>query len=385
MKDETPEYRKETRKNVEKGSETIGVVNPFALAEVILKKRINWKRIKEPRKLLEKTLNTKYEKLFDPKYKSPLYPNLKYDTKTKKVERLKKPSTDREVHVLAPDLTVPIIWSDPGDFFEEAAEMTDPVQGAVANCYFIAALSSVSWARTYVIAQRSRATGTNQNQFVDMIEFFNNSSKAETEVTESIPLNNPGNTFIYARSSEAGEIWPAIYEKAFAKWKTNDPGDTPDILATAYGDTVLAAAQLTGLNRYYYSNASLTEDEIWQKVRENSISFKTFNPMMAWTYGSGDASPDHVDYSDATLVANHAYSILGWQYANNQKYIVLRNPWGTYEGTLNVDGGTWIAWDQPHYAGRGWWRPIAMSTNDGIFALRTDTFKSYFAGFGLVK
>jgi hypothetical protein len=61
---------------------------------------------------------------------------------------------------------------------------------------------------------------------------------------------------------------------------------------------------------------------------------------------------------------------------------VLRNPWGTFESTLNVAGGTWIAWDQPYYGGKGWWRPIPMSNNDGVFALRSDTFKAYFAGFG---
>ena len=174
-----------------------------------------------------------------------------------------------------------------------------------------------------------------------------------------------------------------MYEKAFAKWVTKDPGDKLDILKTAYGDPVGAAASLTGLTPYYYWNSSLSENDIWQKVRENCISMKTFNPMVAWTYGSSP-SPD-VNYSNAHIAANHAYSILGWQYANNQKYIVLRNPWGNYEAILNVDGGTWIAWDAPYYGGAGWWRPIPMATNDGIFALRGDTFKKYFAGFGVVK
>jgi hypothetical protein len=31
------------------------------------------------------------------------------------------------------------------------------------------------------------------------------------------------------------------------------------------------------------------------------------------------------------------------------------------------------------------WRTINMSTPDGVFALRVDTFKKYFAGFGVVK
>jgi hypothetical protein len=34
-------------------------------------------------------------------------------------------------------------WVDQGTFFHESAEFFDPVQGAVANCYFIASLASV--------------------------------------------------------------------------------------------------------------------------------------------------------------------------------------------------------------------------------------------------
>lgn len=366
-------------------SENVGVSNPYALAEAILKKRVNWKRV-DSQKLLEKTLGMPYEKLFDPKYESPLYAGLKLNPQTKALERIEIPPTAKGAHRAMIDVGAFTVWADPGDFFEETAEMHDPVQGAVANCYLIAALSSVAWARTYVIAQRTRATGTGPQNFVDMIEFcraYGGAKPKQIEVTELLPLNTPGNTFIYARSSEPGEIWPAVYEKAFAKWVTNDAGDKPDILKTAYGDMVAAAASLTGLAPYYYGNSGLSENDIWQKVRENCISMKTFNPMVAWTYGTSP-SPD-VNYANAHIAANHAYSILGWQYANNQKYIILRNPWGNYEAVLNVDGWTWIAWDAPYYGGSGWWRPIPMATNDGIFALRVDTFKKYFAGFGLVK
>ena len=65
----------------------------------------------------------------------------------------------------------------------------------------------------------------------------------EIEVTETAPLNSMG-AYIYARSSEGGETWPAIYEKAFAKYKTGIVGDHPDITATAWGDCFHAAARL---------------------------------------------------------------------------------------------------------------------------------------------
>jgi len=375
---------KEKKPVEERKPENVGVSNPYALAEVMLKRGVAWSRVDDPRKLLEEALGMSYEKLFDPKYGSPLYAGLRYQPKTMTMERAAIPSTAKGAQRALVDVGATTVWVDPGDYFEEGAEATDPIQGGLGDCYFIAALSSVAWARTYVVAQKTRATDASGN-FVDMIEFYKLGKPEKVEVTELLPLNSPGNTFIYARSSDPGEIWPAVYEKAYAKWRTNDPGDKPNYLPLAGGDPVGATAQITGLIPYYYWTLALSASQIWSNVRSNCTSRKTFNPIVAWTYPSGDASPDKVNYSDANLVANHAYSILGWQYADNQMYIVLRNPWGWKEATLNVDGGSWIAWDTPYYGGPGFWRVINMATPDGIFALRVDTFKKYFAGFGLVK
>ena len=226
-----------------------------------------------------------------------------------------------------------------------------------------------------MISHLTRATGTAQQQFTDMIRFYDvdhANAKVDVEVTEATLVSTSSGSPIYCRSSEPGEIWPAVYEKAFAKWKTGIGGDHPDITATAWGDCARATAELTGLTRHYYDTASRSADELWNIVRANSLSHRTFNPMTAATYGSGEASPDHVDYADANLVAAHCYSVLGWAYQRGQKYIVLRNPWGNTEATRSILGGTVSFYDV------SWWRPIALANPDGVFALRADAFKSYF-------
>ena len=58
---------------------------------------------------------------------------------------------------------------------------------------------------------------------------------------------------------------------------------------------------------------------------------------------------------------------------------VLRNPWGSTEATQNILGGTVLFYDV------SWWRPIALANPDGVFALRADTFKSYFGWLGSVS
>jgi hypothetical protein len=307
--------------------------------------------------------------------------------------RLAKVFTKEVVEAVAPDpkhsgqakdWTPPnATWNDPGRFFNEASEFFDPVQGAVANCYYIAALSAVAWAIPYQIKHLTRAIGASQQQFTNMVHFYKPDSSGvvdkEIEATDTVPLNAATNNFIYARSSEASEIWPAVYEKAYAKLVTGHTGDHPDITATAWGDCVWATAQLTGGKRYYYDSSSRSPDALWDLVRANSLSRRTFHPMTAWTYSTGQASEKKIVYADANIVASHCYTILGWDYHNNTKYIILRNPWGNTEATTGTLNTTVFLYDV------SWWRPINLAVVDGTFAIEAATFKTYFAGLGVAK
>ena len=270
-------------------------------------------------------------------------------------------------------------WAVAGEFFQQTAEYFDPVQGAVANCYYIAALSAIAWATPFRLAHLTRATGPAQPQFNDQISFYKPDSGGALDqaiqVTEAVPMTAGGNP-IYCRSSESGETWPAVYEKAFAKLKTGTATDMPDITQTAWGDCVWATAQLNGGTRHYYDTAGRSADDLWQLLRSNCLSYRTFNPMTAWTYSSGDAAPDHVDYSSAQIVGSHCYTVLGWAYRDCQRWIVLRNPWGNTEATSSVLDATISMYDV------SWWRPITLKNNDGVFAMEIGAFKKYFAGFG---
>jgi Calpain family cysteine protease len=455
-----PEKQKE---NISGTPQNCAVINPYALAELVAGRKINWKEVKDKRKMLEELLLTPYEELFDPIYEGPLYMGLRV-SKNNKLERVRSPLLDVNVRVDVNDLEssidafdikflrdlsprfnvkdvgdIPVhsvemegqrylrlklrvpererwlrlaqvftkavvesvapdpersgksqdwtppngTWIDPGRFFNEASEFFDPIQGAVANCYYIAALSAVAWAMPYRIKHLTRATGVNQQQFTNMIHFYKPDSNGvvdkEIEVTDAVPLNNATNDFIYARSSEISEIWPAVYEKAFAKLVTGHNGDRPDITATAWGDCVLATAQLTGGKRHYYDTGSSSADELWNLVRANSLSMRTFNPMTAWTYSTGDASEKKIVYSDANIVASHCYAILGWEFRNDRKYIILRNPWGHTEATLGTLNDTVFLYDI------SWWRPINLAVVDGTFAIEAAVFKTYFAGMGVAK
>lgn len=272
-------------------------------------------------------------------------------------------------------------WGDNGTFFAEAAEFFDPIQGSVANCYLIAAMSAVAWAQPHRIRHLTRATGSGQQQFVNKVALFDSSSHAasDVEVSDAIPIRYSNNRPMYARSSETGETWPSILEKAYAKWESGHTGDTPNIPSTAYGSSSRACSELTGLTRWSVATAGVSADDLWSTVRQNSRGGRTFNPMVASTYGSGTDSPDKVVYADANLVANHAYTVLGWDYRNNKKYIILRNPWGSTEATQGSLAGTVSFYDI------SWWRSVALADPDGVFGLEVSVFKSYYSHLGGAK
>jgi hypothetical protein len=379
--------------------ENIGVINPFALVEMKLKRTVNWDSVADHRRFIENVLQFPYAKLFDPQYGSPLYPGLRFDVPKKAlVGDSSVPNVATLLQRVQELDTVAVgagaaggtgqQWVDPGHFFNsEPADFTDPVQGALPDCHFISALASLAWASPYSIAQRTRPIKDPdtfvQGDAVDMIQFFGGTGAApkNVEVTELLPLIEPGNVYQYARGADPEETWPAVYEKAWVKWFTNNPGDQPDYTKVTGGDPIGDLVNLTGLTGTYKSTQGVTSDSIWQDVRSNCRGSWTFNPMAAWTYASAADAPTPINYDTAGLVAWHVYSILGWIYSGNQEYVVLRNPWGNSPGTLNVDNGLWTAIEQ---IASGFTRTIKLPA-DGVFALRADTFQQYYAGYGWVS
>lgn len=448
------------RDRAEGTPQNCGVINPYALAEYVTGRRIDWGSVPDRAALLEDVLQTPYDELFDPVHEGPLYTGLQLDADLN-LQRVRSPLLDVEVEldrtdidlpydgdgeirvlrdlaprfdtqdvgdiavlrsestgggrlvltlripdkdrlrrlhaVLTPSIVQAIAfdpelkvvsdgwtppgghWATSGRFFAETAEFFDPVQGSVANCYYIAALGAVAWATPKHVVHSTRATGMGQEAFVDTMRFFKpdgGGMDKEIEVTESVPQTS-GGSFIYCRSSEVGESWPAIYEKAYAKLKTGISGDHPDITATAWGDCVWATAQLNGGNRSYWNTAGRTGDQMWNLVRANCMGGRTFRPMTAWTYSTGAATEKKIIYGDTNVVASHCYTVLGWDYRQGGKYLILRNPWGQTEPTVGVLGGTTVAYDI------SWWRPIALAPNDGTFGIEAGAFQTYFAGLGV--
>jgi len=390
-----------------------GVINPYALAELVIGKKIKWDNVEEREKLLANILNIPEADIFDIQKSPVLAPHIKIKS-PEEIEHLsQKDAMDKvvksfEAIKFSPHEEIPfkakntekvidivnnmilscaespnspwnppnVEWIDKGALFDDVDEFNDPIQGALGDCYFIAAMSSVAWSRPYAIANVVRPSSWSEESPIHKVDFYKNgSTHQKIEVSERVPVRKGTHHWIYARSLDPGEIWPAVLEKAYAKWKTNNPTDQPDYTRIAGGDPVKACAEIVSGRRYYYWNKSYSATQLWNIVRSNSLGKRTFNPMVAWTYCS---PPADIDYKKAGLVSCHAYSILGWEYQNYQKYIVLRNPWGTHHATLDTLSGYWWA------RFINFWVQIPLNRN-GVFAMKAETFKKYFAGMGVVR
>ena len=84
-----------------------GVINPYALAEYVSGRKINWQQVEDVPRTMESILRMPYEELFDPKYDGPLYLGLRLNKKGT-LERFHSPLLDVEVKLDRNDLEVPI-------------------------------------------------------------------------------------------------------------------------------------------------------------------------------------------------------------------------------------------------------------------------------------
>lgn len=192
---------------------TIGVANPYSLAEAAIGHRVDWSKVTNPQAVIEAALGMPWEKLINPASGSILYAGLTFGTGGPK----RLPATDLaagierrlQLHQVFKPITMPAQvsptlqlllnrsndealqrlrravqlslgaggssdtseqWVDEGTFFTNPteAEGGDAVQGGLGDCYFISALDAVAWTvpatiRWYPLVDLDHATNVPPN------------------------------------------------------------------------------------------------------------------------------------------------------------------------------------------------------------------------------
>lgn len=113
-----------------------------------------------------------------------------------------------------------------------------------------------------------------------------------------------------------GELWPALYEKAFARLRGGYP-------ALGYGSTVAALSTLTGHRASWRDARRIGSDDLAAALGEGEVVLVTTRERTR----------------PAGLVAAHAYAVLAVDSARGQ--VLLRNPWDPSAGETNE---RWYDW-----------------------------------------
>ena len=170
------------------------------------------------------------------------------------------------------------------------------------------------------------------------------------------------------------ELWPTLYEKAYAGWVlAGEPVNQtivvnePNLSGISWANSELIMKRITGYNYATDSLATYTANQIRALINgRNPLN----NALIAWTY---HGAPLAGAYDSNNILQDHAYSVLGVH--PTEDYVILRNPYGPSKGDpidpaiVKTTGSVTLPGKQIIYL---------STTSDGIFALRFATFQTHF-------
>ena len=245
----------------------------------------------------------------------------------------------------------------------------DPRQSPdLEDCYLIATLISMAFCKPKVIRNlEDRYASGSGDRTVSIKMWPSPQSDAPQEIKVTEDLKRIFGKLWGASSRDTGELWPGIYEKAFA-YLYNKPKDNlePDLLAANSKDSDQAMYNLLGIRPMMYPirpglsstpeyplsekspfsiglntkrrileqllsicgyKGTSTRSEVLAEGSRTSLAAKDVS--IAATHSTFKMQPKEVE-AQKVLMANHCYSVLGliWEGTNKESepFVILKNP-----------------------------------------------------------
>lgn len=253
------------------------------------------------------------------------------------------------------------------------------VQGAVGDCYMLAALSAIAWVHPALLNMDvDILSGLDEwrlyRYFIGRPEQSHPRSSGSGKSTNEILQLGYYKLPIFARSRYwfNGEYWPALFEQAYANWKFPNDSKYNAIVQIAGGYPDEALCELSGDSWFaskYQMLSSFTDQTLLNYMENRCEGWKTKKPMVI-------ATPCNASLMSG-IVECHAYTVLGYTVSNGVYYMIIRNPWGVVEPTGDgvLSKRDWVI----HFDNMKWFN---LSKDDGIFALRLDKVRENFCYIG---
>ena len=233
-----------------------------------------------------------------------------------------------------------------GPLFVNGPSAEDVRQGSIGDCYFMAVLGAVAHTDGAQIEKviKDNGDGTYTCRFFEK----GTHEPAEVKIDADLWVRSNGAP-LYASAVEHRtdakkmELWVALVQKGYAAWKggfekMGNGGKKTRVLEELYGHKAKFAKVANNTDNQIYNTLKKNTDNGW--------------PAVVSTYGN--SAPESARYNNIRLSAHHCYSVLGVSKVDGQRYVHLRNPWGSTE-------------------------PGNDGKNDGIFKMKLEEVMYYFS------
>ncbi|XP_038834886.1 calpain-9-like [Salvelinus namaycush] len=260
-------------------------------------------------------------------------------------------------------------WKRPGDLCENpefivgGADRTDICQGALGDCWLLAAIASLTLHKETMARVVPNDQGFDRSYAgIFHFQFWQHNRWLDVVVDDRLPAVR--NRLVLLHSASNNEFWSALLEKAYAKLN----GSYESLKG---GSTLEAMEDFTGGVGETYETKSAPTDlfNIMKKAYDRGS-------MMGCSIDITSSAESEAQTASG-LVKGHAYSITGLEEVNYRgkkvKLIRIRNPWGQVEwnGAWSDESREWNVIDSSEKK-----RILQNSMDDGEFWMEFEDFKA---------
>ncbi|NP_001117960.1 gill-specific calpain [Oncorhynchus mykiss] len=260
-------------------------------------------------------------------------------------------------------------WKRPGELCENpefivgGADRTDICQGALGDCWLLAAIASLTLHKETLARVVPNDQGFDRSYAgIFHFQFWQHNRWLDVVVDDRLPAVR--NRLVLLHSASNNEFWSALLEKAYAKLN----GSYESLKG---GSTLEAMEDFTGGVGETYETKSAPTDlfNIMKKAYDRGS-------MMGCSIDITSSAESEAQTASG-LVKGHAYSITGLEEVNYRgkkvKLIRIRNPWGQVEwnGAWSDESREWNVIDSSEKK-----RILQNSMDDGEFWMEFEDFKA---------